>query len=327
MMVGGVQYIITKKYFKQKMKLTVEELRVRSLRHLTRSQLYKHDPSAYMSAKRQGLLDNLYPNPGAPQASLGFEEIMVRAIKFKNRTEFSRHDNAAFKSARRQGLLDNLFPRKIKQRRETKPHRKYSIDILKALHPSLSGPGELQRIDNNAYSWLQRNRLLCEMFPNHVAPRKMTKEFALTLCLKYTSRSHLQAVDPSLYTYMRKHNLLLTVFPESKRHARNDAVYMTGMVGQFYNGLPVYKFGVTSSHLGLARIKSQNLNARAKHEVVIPPTAVIGSATDIEVFALGLGCNPKFVGFDGCTEYRAYSDGDLSQIKMMVELCSKEKQQ
>lgn len=126
----------------------------------------------------------------------------------------------------------------------------------------------------------------------------------------------------ALYGYLRKNDLLERAFPKTYRTSRDDAVYVTRMLRQSYNGLPVYKVGVTSSHLGLSRIKSQNLNAKAKHEIIIPPTVVVGSARNIEVFALSLGHNPKFVGFDGCTEYRAYSDEDLSQIKMMVELCS-----
>lgn len=310
------------------MKLTIEELHARALAHPTRSQLYKHDMSAYMSAKRQGVMGALYPRPGVAPTPLTFEQLQIRAAQFTRRVDFKRADDSAYKSAIRQGFIDAFFPKKVRPPKPLKePSVRYSLEMLRTKFSGVGSMVELRKISPGGAEWLRRNNTTQLLFPGYKPIRKFTTEAVMQSAAAFSSRSHLQAVDPSMYAYLRKHNLLLTVFPESKRHARNDAVYMTRMAGQFYNGMPVYKFGVTSSHLGLARIKSQNLNARAKHEVVIPPTAVIGSATDIEVFALGLGCNPKFVGFDGCTEYRAYSDGDLSQIKMMVELCSKEKHQ
>lgn len=305
------------------MKLTIEELRLRAGRHQTRSQLYKHDPSAYMSAKRQRVLGELYPCPGSAPTPLTFEQLQLRASQFKRRTDFKRADDSAYKSAIRQGFMDALFPKRPRPPPPTKkPALRYSLEMLRANFGEIKTLAELRRACPSGVEWLRRNNKTQLLFPTYKPVRRFTTDTALQAASAFSSRSHLQAIDPSLYMYMRKHKLLLSVFPESKRRARNDAIYMTRMVGQFYNGLPVYKFGVTSSHLGLARIKSQNLNARAKHEIIIPPTVVVGSATDIEVFALSLGHNPKFVGFDGCTEYRAYSDEDLSQIKMMVELCS-----
>lgn len=59
-----------------------------------------------------------------------------------------------------------------------------------------------------------------------------------------------------------------------------------------------------------------------KHLTIIAPTLLVGSATDIENFALSLGDNPGYSGFDGATEYRAYSEDYLSKIKDMIELCS-----
>ena len=307
------------------MKLTIEELHARALAHQTRSQLYKHDMSAYMSAKRQGLLDTLYPCRGVEPASLTFQQLQARASQFTRRVDFKRADDSGYKSAIRQGFIDAFLPKKVQSPKPLKePSVRYSLEMLRTKFRGVRSMAELRRISPGGAEWLHRNNATQLLFPGYKPIRRFTTEEVMQSAAAFSSRSHLQAVDPSMYAYLRKHNLLLSVFPESKRHARNDAVYMTRMAGQFYNSLPVYKFGVTSSHLGLARIKSQNLNARAKHEVVIQPTAVIGSATNIEGFALSLGHNPKFVGFDGCTEYRAYSEGDLSQIKMMVELCSKE---
>lgn len=86
-------------------------------------------------------------------------------------------------------------------------------------------------------------------------------------------------------------------------------------IGVWYNGMPVYKVGVTSSGLGAARVKEQD---RMRHVIIIPPTKVVGKASDIEGFALSLGENPQLTGFDGCT------DADVETIEGMVELCRSE---
>lgn len=313
-----------KKYFKQKMKITTEELHARALAHQTRSQLRKHDPSAYKCAKRKKLLDALYPCIGAAPALLTFEQLQVRAARFARRVDFKCGDDSAYKSALRQGFIPLLFPKRPPVQPK-EPAVRYSLEMLRTKFSGVGSLSELRKVAPGAVEWLRRNNKTELLFPAYKPIRRFTADTALQAASAFSSRSHAASCDMALYSYLRKNDLLGKAFPKTYRTSRNDAVYLTRMLQQFYNGLPVYKVGVTSSHLGLSRIKSQNLNARAKHEVVIPPTVVVGSATDIEAFALTLGHNPKFVGFDGCTEYRAYSDGDLSQIKMMVELCSKEK--
>lgn len=85
-----------------------------------------------------------------------------------------------------------------------------------------------------------------------------------------------------------------------------------------------YKPGVSSKRRGSNRIRDHRRSKGFNEvEVLIPPTELVGDARDVERFALGLGRSAGLIGFQGCTEYRHYSDEDVQAIKTMVELCRK----
>lgn len=265
--------------------LTLEELKKRTKGYSSRSQLSRLDQSAYRSAKAQGLLDELLPSLGVP-ARLTDEEIGARAAAYPNRTAFKRFDNSGFEIAKRRGLLEMLFPKTIK---EPKAPR-------------------VKRVRPYQPRYTKRKN------------REMTVEVVRELSKAYRSRSHMQDCDPSLYGSVKKFGLMLELFPIRFQCADEDAFYMK-MADEQFNGLPVYKVGITSARLGMARIKAQNRRSRMKHQVVIPPTRMIGCARDVELFALSLGVNPKYLPFDGSTEYRAFTEDEVKQITDMVEMC------
>jgi len=269
--------------------LTLEELKKRTKGYSSRSQLSRLDQSAYRSAKAQGLLDELLPSLGMP-ARLTDEEIGARAAAYPNRTAFKRFDNSGFEIAKRRGLLEMLFPKTIKEPKAPRVKRVKRVRPYQPRHTK------------------RKNR-------------EMTIEVVRELSKTYRSRSHMQDCDPSLYQSVKKFGLMIELFPGSLRSADEDAFYMKRATGEVFNGLPVYKVGITSARLGDARIKSQCRKSRMKHQLVIPSTRMIGCARDVELFALGLGVDPKYLPFDGSTEYRAFTEDEVQQIKDMVEMC------
>lgn len=271
------------------MKLTLENLKARAAEYQTRSQLAKHDPSAYRAAKQQGMLDTLYPNPGHTPTPLTKETIIARAKECSTRNEFKFKHDTAWRHARRLGLMDMLFPRKARPTPKPRVRR-----------PELCGPPKPTR-----------------------QYRKLTPELCRELAKRFSSLSHMQGEDMALYMAVRKFGLKEELFPvQQKSGTKNQCFYMARTDGLWYRGLPVYKVGVTSEHLGSARIGSHARTARNTLIEVIKPTEVVGKATDVERYALSLGQSPGLTGFDGCTEYRAYSAEDVQAIKDMVELCA-----
>lgn len=92
----------------------------------------------------------------------------------------------------------------------------------------------------------------------------------------------------------------------------NDAIYIWRAAGWVFNGNPVYKVGVTSARLDDIRIQQVAKAADATAEIVIIAN-VKSSATKVEKDLLKIGDDPKYIDFDGCTEFRAMSDEQLQQ--------------
>ena len=90
----------------------------------------------------------------------------------------------------------------------------------------------------------------------------------------------------------------------------NDTIYIWRAVGQYFNGEPIYKIGVTSARLGSRRIDQVAKDVGFEY-VLICCEPVACRATDLEKRLHLLGHDPQFTGFDGATEFRAMSDAVL----------------
>lgn len=99
--------------------------------------------------------------------------------------------------------------------------------------------------------------------------------------------------------------------PQCRLPSDNDAIYIWKAVGQYFNGEQLYKVGVTSSRLEDKRIIQVAKKFGVAHEITTL-RAVPGSAQRLESRLMGIGFDPKFSGFDGATEFRAFTDADLT---------------
>lgn len=106
--------------------------------------------------------------------------------------------------------------------------------------------------------------------------------------------------------------------PKCKLPSDNDAIYIWKAIGQFYNGLQLYKIGVTSSRLEDKRIKLLAKKIKMDFEI-ITLRSVPGSAQYLESRLLSFGLDPGFMGFDGATEFRVLSDEALAEITQVIQ--------
>ena len=327
--------------------LTLEELKKRTKGYSSRSQLVRLDQSAYKSAKAQGLLDELLPSLRTP-APLTNQQVQERAVAYPTRTSFRKADDSGYEIAKRRGMLDMLFPRvvkepkPVKQAKAPKPPKPMKVRVLRKITEELvrgsasrfSKRSHFEQGDATAAAWARKNGLMVELFPEKKFKCGSTAGF-----IEKAKKIHGEKFDYRYVKYnrcMEKVKIVCPVHgefwqrPGSHIAGRgcaaclafdNDAFYMKRAIGEVFNGLSVYKVGITSARLGAARLKQQDMTSKMKHQVVIPPTKVIGSASNIEVFALSLGVDPKYLPFDGSTEYRAFTEDEVQQIKDMVEMC------
>jgi hypothetical protein len=90
-----------------------------------------------------------------------------------------------------------------------------------------------------------------------------------------------------------------------------DVIYIWRAVGWSFDEKPVYKIGLTSKRSDQERIDYVTKSAQCEAEIVLMVEVSAGSAFVIEGELLKMGINPKYSGFNGCTEFRALSDEEL----------------
>ena len=97
-----------------------------------------------------------------------------------------------------------------------------------------------------------------------------------------------------------------------------DAVYLWRAIGQVFDGLPVYKFGITSARLQERRIVEVARFAKFKFQVILLNN-VKGSASVLESELLKLGVSPKFSGVNGASKFRALTEAELGAALDLIK--------
>jgi len=148
-------------------------------------------------------------------------------------------------------------------------------------------------------------------------PLKWDLEACMVSASKYKTRSEWQKSEEcGAYGSAIKYGWLeeCCAHMEYNPSSDNDTVYIWKAPGEYFNGKPVYKAGITSERLRDRRILEVNPNA----EIVII-AKVSGRATLVEKELLKLGDNPKYTEGDGRTEYRALSDHELTKALDIIK--------
>lgn len=327
------------------MKTPVDELKSRAAKHETRSQFKRQDRPGFNSARSQGLLDMLFPNSTGANQKLSVAELRERAGQCRKRTEFRKKYDSAYASAKKQGLLDVLFPRRPKP--EPKPAfvkkekvikvrtlRKITESLVREIAAGFQKRSHFETADKTAYNWAVKSGLLAELFPKKLMACGSKETFVKKATLKHGdkydySQVRYERCDKKVKLICKEHG---EFWQRPQAHLGgsgcrkcwsfdNDSIYIKRLLGETFNGLQIYKVGITSHRLGVARLLQQDRSSKLEHEVILAPTKLVGAATDVEKFALTLGVNPRFLPFDGSTEYRAYTEADLQSVLDMIELC------
>src|SRR5574343_392554 len=164
------------------MKLTLDTRIARAAPYATRSQLRRGDQSAFRSAKQQGLLDTLYPNPRSTPAPLTESIVRERAAQCQSRNEFKQKHDAAWRHAHKLGIMDMLFPPKQPKQRTPKEPR-----VVKPKPPRTT--------------------------------RRITHELVRQIASEHSSRTAFENADGTCGNYARKHGLMDELFPGPRKLA------------------------------------------------------------------------------------------------------------
>ena len=289
-------------------KWTDEALLAEGRKYASRAEFSRNSGGAYNSARRRNLLDLLYPPLRTDWSN--DEAVLAEGRKYSSRREFQSKSGSAYRAARRRNLLNRLYP----STRDTTVWENDEAVLAE-------GRKYVSRLDfrygsYGAYRAAASRGLLDTLHPRH--PAKWTDAEVLAEGRKHTSRAEFSRNSNRLYQVALRRNLLdLIDWPEENAQSDNDAIYIWRAVGQHYNGNPVYKIGVTSARLGIDRIVTVARRSGFEFDLICcEPVAC--KATDLERKLHLLGEDPQFTGFDGCTEFRALSDGALYAAVTMI---------
>lgn len=92
----------------------------------------------------------------------------------------------------------------------------------------------------------------------------------------------------------------------------NDVIYVWRAKNIYFNGLEVYKIGITSQRLGESRVKKVSFSSGFENEVLLFRNSK--KAKLLESKMLQFGVFPDFEKFDGRTEFRALNEDELINV-------------
>jgi hypothetical protein len=141
----------------------------------------------------------------------------------------------------------------------------------------------------------------------------LIKENCATEALKYMNRRAFSLGNSSAYHGADVNGWLdeICAHMDFNPSSDSDAVYIWKAIGQTFNGLQVYKFGITSSRLQDRRVSEVAQKANMEFELIILSKVSV-NAVEIESKLLNLGFNPRYTGFNGASEFRALTDDELN---------------
>lgn len=226
--------------------------------------------------------------------------VLEEGRKYATRSEFAEKNQTACAAARKRGLLDQLY---------SKQHR-VGLSNAQLIGVARKYPTKSAffKADPSALSMCRKRGLLDQIFPK---TKWDTDEAVLAEARKHRSRGAFCRDGAGAYEAARRRCLLDQIdWSEGAGGSDNDAIYIWRAVGQHYNGNPVYKIGVTSARLGTRRVEEGSRKSGFEFDLICCEP-VQCKATDLERKLHLFGEDPGFVGFAGCTEFRALSDSAL----------------
>jgi hypothetical protein len=95
-----------------------------------------------------------------------------------------------------------------------------------------------------------------------------------------------------------------------------NCFYLWLVVGAYFNGLPVYKPGVTSTRLKFTRIEQVAKAGGLEYDLIL--WLPVTDAYALEAQIKNMGVSPQYAGFNGATEFRAFTEDEVKQIKALA---------
>lgn len=137
-----------------------------------RSELQEKWSGAFKYAKRNGLMDELFPElfPNRNEPNLwNYNQCKKVSKQYKTLTKLKSEHVGAYNAILRYGWLDDFYPNRLKH----KPDFDYSTltyDKCKKIASKYESPSKLMEEDRPVYKFSSENDWLCDFYPNYIKP-------------------------------------------------------------------------------------------------------------------------------------------------------------
>lgn len=300
-------------------KWTLDNLRSEALKFKTRNDFAKTSASAYASAWKKNLLDEICQHmPPRHRNVYTKDECIEMAIKCGMRIAFIKNAPSHFYAAKVNGWLDeinSLIESRLKQ---------WTDEEIVSVARGCKTPKELELQNGSVYQLLQRRGLYAEATAHMDRSRNVwSRQDIEEEALKFSTKKDFERGNSAAYQYARRRGWLDEACVHMHRRIKSDhdAIYLWRAKGERYNGKDVYKIGVTSCVLGKQRIQLTAYRNKMTPEIIFLGKTNC-SAKKLEQSLLLYGDNPKFNVDDGKTEFRALSVEEMeSVVREMRSAC------
>lgn len=154
------------------MKWTIEKLQEEANKYVTRTDFYKNNSNAYMSAASRKLLNDLFKNHynngfdinRKQEGFWTFDKLQEQANKYKTRWEFGKKDNATYNIALRNNYMDKLFKNHTNNGYKK---QNFTINKLQEEANKYKTRGKFQKQNRLAYNAAYSKKIIDKLFENH----------------------------------------------------------------------------------------------------------------------------------------------------------------
>jgi hypothetical protein len=254
-----------------------------------------------------------------PRGWWTLERCHAEALKYETRGAFKHGSGDAYQAAWRNGWLDLIQGHMVEG---CKPPGYWTFERCRAEALKYETRGAFQRGSKTAYAAAKKGGWLDQIRGHMVEVRKPKGWWTLERCqaeaLKYETRTAFQLGSRDAHAAAQKKDWLDQICTHmiDGSPSDGDCFYFWRVVGAYFNGLPVYKPGVTSVRLKFDRIDQVARAGGLEYDLVLWLPVVDAYALERKVKAMGV--SPHYTGFNGASEFRAFTDDEVKQIKAMA---------
>lgn len=330
---------------------TIEKVLAESKQFKSFNEFRKKLAGAYKAAVRFGIAEDIRDDLGEVNRKWDAESIADEALKYDTLSDFIK-SGSPYVISKRLGIFKEVTSHMERGKNQWTPE-----DAL-AIASHYSNPTDLMEANSACYYYLRSKGILHESLNNSVRKNKATAEATAarleririkdrdlkriknnytglgsqalirwnlervrSYSLQCTARTEFFKKFPNAYDAALRNKWLDDVCSHMEiqnKKTENNVVYLWKALELTYNGLPVYKIGITSTRAGSGRIRFVAKQARVTAEIITIRLLNI-KATEIERKLHQLGDDPKYTGFNGCTEFRAMNEVQLKEAIALIK--------